>query len=94
MDSSVLQFPLPLLLLIHLHILEYPHVNDPEYDINVFNPRTRGLRDRARSMQDIFYFLVGKIERTKARVQKVPGNYNITLVSDRNLVDLAFVSLP
>ncbi|KAK0434653.1 hypothetical protein EV421DRAFT_1839637 [Armillaria borealis] len=75
MDSSAFQLPLPLLLLIHLHILEYPHVNDPEYDINVFNPRTRGLRDRARSMQDIFYFLVGKIERTKARVQKILPSY-------------------
>ncbi|KAG7444424.1 uncharacterized protein BT62DRAFT_934083 [Guyanagaster necrorhizus] len=75
MDNSVFQLPLPLLLLVHLHILEYPHVNDPEYDINVFNSRTRGLRDRARSTQDIFYFLVGKIERTKARVQKILPSY-------------------
>ncbi|KAK0457824.1 uncharacterized protein EV420DRAFT_1309540 [Desarmillaria tabescens] len=75
MDSSVLPLPLPLLLLIHLHILEYPHVNDPEYDINVFNSRTRGLRDRTRSTQDIFYFLVGKIERSKARVQKILPSY-------------------
>ncbi|KAK0488666.1 hypothetical protein IW261DRAFT_1440886 [Armillaria novae-zelandiae] len=75
MDSSVCPLPLPLLLLIHLHILEYPHVNDPEYDINVFNAGMRGLRDRARSMQDIFYFLVGKIERTKSRVQKILPSY-------------------
>ncbi|KAK0189169.1 hypothetical protein F5146DRAFT_1058251 [Armillaria mellea] len=75
MDNSVFQLPLPLLLLIHLHILEYPHVNDPEYDINVFNPGTHGLRDRAQSMQDIFYFLVGKIERTKSRVQKILPSY-------------------
>lgn len=75
MDSSVFPLPLPLLLLIHLHILEYSHVNDPEYDINVFNAGTRGLRDRARSMQDVFYFLVGKIERTKSRVQKILPSY-------------------
>lgn len=63
MDHPVVPLPLPLLLLIHLHLLEYPKVNAPEYDINLFNPRVRGLRDRITTMQDICYFLVNKIER-------------------------------
>lgn len=59
--------PLPLVLLVHLHILEYPHANKPEYDHNVFEPRVRGLRDRIKSMEDICFFLIGRIEGNSVR---------------------------
>jgi len=62
-ESAVaLILPLPLLLLVHLYILQYPHANDAEYDHDLFNPRVRGLRDRTRTMEDIAYFLVSRIE--------------------------------
>ncbi|KAF9556493.1 hypothetical protein CPC08DRAFT_91643 [Agrocybe pediades] len=59
--------PLHLILLVHLHILEYPYANNPEYDHDLFNPRTRGLRERVKAMEDIAYFLVGRIERKPAK---------------------------
>ena len=59
---STLCLPTPLLLLVHLHILEYTHANNAEYDHNIFNPRTRGLRERVKTMEDVAYFLVRKIE--------------------------------
>jgi len=51
-----------LLLLVHLYILNYPYVNNTEYDHDLFNPRIRGLRDRTKAMEDITYFLVRQIE--------------------------------
>ena len=60
--SEPVVLPLPLLLLVHLYILQYPRANDVEYDHNIFNPRVRGLRDRTRTMEDIAFFLVGRIE--------------------------------
>ncbi|KAI9464815.1 hypothetical protein F5148DRAFT_1150114 [Russula earlei] len=64
----MLSLPLPLLLLIHIHLLGYPHADEPEYDEHVFNVKTRGLRDRTKTMEDLCYFLVGKIEH-KPRLQ-------------------------
>ncbi len=58
----MLFLPLPLLLLIHIHLLGYPQADDPEYDEHVFNVKTRGLRDRTKTMEELCYFLVGKIE--------------------------------
>ncbi|KAG6910057.1 hypothetical protein DXG01_013503 [Tephrocybe rancida] len=59
---SVFTLPIPLILLVHLHILEYPHANKPEYDHNVFEPRVRGLKERTKLLEDITYFLVGRLE--------------------------------
>ncbi|KAH9479899.1 hypothetical protein JR316_0008495 [Psilocybe cubensis] len=50
---DVVALPIPLILLVHLHILEYPLANNPEYDHQIFNPRTRGLRERTKVMEDI-----------------------------------------
>jgi hypothetical protein len=66
----MLVLPLPLLLLIHVHLLGYPHADDPEYDEHVFNVKLRGLRDRIKTMEDLCYFLVGKIE-PKPRLKSV-----------------------
>lgn len=62
MSTKILSLPTSLLLLVHLHLLEYPNAKSSEFDENLFNPRTRGLRERAKTMEDIAYFLVGKIE--------------------------------
>lgn len=74
MSISIISLPLPLILLIHLHILEYPHANKPEYDHNIFNSRVRGLRDRTKLMEDICYFLVGKLEGGRDGAKTVSSN--------------------
>ena len=71
MAFTVISLPNPLILLIHLHILEYPHGNNPELDLNIFNPRFRGLRERTKLMEDISYFLVGLVEGGKKGVKTV-----------------------
>jgi hypothetical protein len=66
----MLSLPLPLLLLIHIHLLGYPHADEPEYDEHVFDVKMRGLRDRTKTMEELSYFLVGKIEH-KPRLKSV-----------------------
>ena len=66
----LLSLPLPLLLLIHIHLLGYPRADEPEYDEHVFDVKLRGLRDRIKTMEDLCYFLVGKIE-PKPRLKSV-----------------------
>ncbi|KAJ7262114.1 hypothetical protein C8J57DRAFT_1719665 [Mycena rebaudengoi] len=75
MPTSVFSLPVPLILLVHLHILQYPHANSTEYDHNIFNPRLRGLRERAKTMEDICYFLVGRVEAKKEAAKKVLPSY-------------------
>ncbi|KAF8210954.1 hypothetical protein K438DRAFT_2011392 [Mycena galopus ATCC 62051] len=75
MSTSVFSLPVPLILLIHLHLLQYPHANKPEYDHNIFDARVRGFRDRSRTMEDVCYFLVSRIEGTKERVRKAIPTY-------------------
>ncbi|KAJ6471904.1 hypothetical protein C8R45DRAFT_1217875 [Mycena sanguinolenta] len=75
MSATVFSLPAPLILLIHLHLLQYPHANKPEYDHNIFNARVRSLRDRTRTMEDVCYFLIARIETTKDRVRKVISTY-------------------
>ncbi|KAJ4470235.1 hypothetical protein J3R30DRAFT_3809189 [Lentinula aciculospora] len=61
-SQSVLGLPLPLLLLIHLQILQYPHIDDDEFDIHIFDSQKRGLRARIKMMEDLGYWLATKIE--------------------------------
>ncbi|KAJ7483478.1 hypothetical protein FB451DRAFT_1555437 [Mycena latifolia] len=75
MSANVFSLPVPLILLVHLHILQYPHTNKPEYDHSIFDPRVRGLRDRTKTMEDVCYFLVARIEGTKELVRKVLPTY-------------------
>ncbi|RDB23829.1 hypothetical protein Hypma_008945 [Hypsizygus marmoreus] len=70
--SSVLSLPIPLILLVHLHILEYPHANKPEYDHNIFESRVRGLRDRTKLLEDVCYFLVGRLEGSSSNRTILP----------------------
>ena len=67
--------PPSLLLLVHLHLLEYPHADRSEYDHNVFNPKTRGLKDRTKTMEDISYFLVRKLERDRVKTVSLPVEF-------------------
>jgi hypothetical protein len=75
MTGFVVGLPIPLLFLVHLHLLEYPLANNPEYDHNLFDPNVRGLRDRTKSMEDVCYFLVGKVEHRKDPAKAVTPNY-------------------
>ncbi|KAF7296432.1 hypothetical protein HMN09_01113600 [Mycena chlorophos] len=78
---NVYALPIPLILLVHLHLLQYPHENKPEYDHNLFDAKHRGLKERLRTMEDVAFFLVGKIEgREKAK--KLLPNYPCTVPSD------------
>ncbi|KAJ7114000.1 hypothetical protein C8R44DRAFT_676439, partial [Mycena epipterygia] len=74
MSANVFSLPVPLILLVHLHILQYPHANKPEYDHSIFDACVRGLRDRTRTMEDVSYFLVARIEG-KDLVRKVLPTY-------------------
>ncbi|KAL0581774.1 hypothetical protein V5O48_000251 [Marasmius crinis-equi] len=74
--------PLPLLLLIHLQLLQFPHVNEPQYDINLFNSSQRGLKDRIKSMEDICFFLVECCEGTKAGAKKILNTYPCSKPTD------------
>jgi hypothetical protein len=90
--------PIPLLLLVHLHILEYPLANNPEYDHNMFDPNVRGLRDRLKSMEDMCYFLVGKVEGRKESAKAVRSNcrmkttQNKTIPTDSSSVPVSYSS--
>ncbi|KAF8269690.1 hypothetical protein EI94DRAFT_924825 [Lactarius quietus] len=77
----MLSLPLPLLLLIHIHLLGYPRADEPEYDEHVFNVKLRGLRDRIKTMEDLCYFLVGKIE-PKPRLKSLFPTYPCSQPSD------------
>ncbi|KAH9004552.1 hypothetical protein EDB86DRAFT_2883979 [Lactarius hatsudake] len=77
----MLSLPLPLLLLIHIHLLGYPRADEPEYDEHVFNVKLRGLRDRIKTMEDLCYFLVGRIE-SKPRLRSLFPTYPCSQPSD------------
>lgn len=65
--------PLSLILLIHLHILNYPRANEPQYDNHLFDGRLKGLKDRVKMMEDICYFLTSQLE-TSARNVRILAN--------------------
>ncbi|KAH9967442.1 hypothetical protein BC827DRAFT_1174206 [Russula dissimulans] len=77
----MLSLPLPLVLLVHIHLLGYPHADEPEYDQHVFDAKTRGLRDRTKTMEELSYFLVGKIEH-KPRLKSLFPTYPCSQPSD------------
>ena len=67
--------PTSLLLLIHLHLLNFPSTDALNYDEKLFDPKTRGIRERVSTMEDVSYFLVGKVEGYIS-AKKVRGQYN------------------
>ncbi len=64
------RLPNGLLIILHLHLLNYPLQDATGYDERLFDP-SRGMRDRSKAMEDITHFLVGKIEGSKERVKSV-----------------------
>ncbi|ESK91576.1 hypothetical protein Moror_2571, partial [Moniliophthora roreri MCA 2997] len=74
---------LPLLLLVHLQILQYTKVNEPQYDLDLF-ASNRGLTERTKSMEDICYFLVECAEG-KNGARKILGTYPCLKPSDSTI---------
>ena len=64
------KLPNGLLIILHLHLLNFPLHDASGYDERLFH-HTRGMRDRNKAMEDITYFLVGKLEGTKERTKSV-----------------------
>lgn len=64
------QLPISLLFLVHLHLLNFPVEDVSVYNEDMFNPTRRGIRERGKTMEDICYFLVSKVEG-QATVRKV-----------------------
>ncbi len=69
--------PNSLLIILHLHLLNYPLQDATGYDERLFDP-SRGMRDRSKAMEDITYFLVGKIEGGKERAKGVRTTPKLT----------------
>lgn len=63
--------PPTLVLLVHLHLLGYESRDDSSYNEDLFNQNSRGGGERIKTMEDISFFLVGKIEGTVPRAKKV-----------------------
>ena len=59
-----------LLLLVHLRILQFPHIENSAYDPHLFDSTRRGMRERTKAMEDVSFFLVELLEggRDKARM--------------------------
>jgi hypothetical protein len=85
----MLSIPLDVLLVVHLHILEYPHADRPEYGQGLFDARVRGLRERTTSMEQIAYFLVGKIEGGQDRARTVRSSS----VIENSSIDLCLIGV-
>ncbi|KDQ51080.1 hypothetical protein JAAARDRAFT_41556 [Jaapia argillacea MUCL 33604] len=82
MVPPLTKLPPTLLLLVHLHLLGYPHVGNPEYDRNLFNSTSHGLRDRTKNMQDVCYFLVEFIEGGRSQAKTILPSYPCLQPSD------------
>lgn len=67
--------PNSLLILVHLHLLNYPLKDASGYDDRLFDPMLRGIRERTKAMEDISYFLVGQVEEGRERARSVSANF-------------------
>ncbi|KAM5530821.1 hypothetical protein V8D89_015511 [Ganoderma adspersum] len=68
------KLPNGLLIILHLHLLDFPLQDASGYDERLFH-HTRGMRDRNKALEDITYFLVGKLEGTKERAKSILPSY-------------------
>lgn len=62
--------PNALLIILHLHLLNYPLQDAAGYDERLFE-QSRGMRERTKAMEDITYFLVTRVEGSKERAKAV-----------------------
>ncbi|KZT70848.1 hypothetical protein DAEQUDRAFT_810432 [Daedalea quercina L-15889] len=67
--------PHTLLILVHLHLLGYPLKDSSTYDERLFDPTRTGIRERTKALEDISYFLVGKVEGGKGRARSILPTY-------------------
>ncbi|KAG8802584.1 hypothetical protein FRC16_009257 [Serendipita sp. 398] len=74
----LLPFPIPdsILLLIHLHLLQWPQADLP-CDPDAFNANRHGIGERIKSMEHIIYFLIEKIEGIRGAKTVTPINVSI-----------------
>ncbi|KAI0630760.1 hypothetical protein C8Q77DRAFT_1135077 [Trametes polyzona] len=88
MDSQTQRLPNGLLIILHLHLLDFPLQDATGYDERLFDP-ARGMRERNKAMEDICYFLVGKIEREKERAKAILPTYPCLQPSDTTAFRIA-----
>ncbi|CCM02621.1 uncharacterized protein FIBRA_04724 [Fibroporia radiculosa] len=74
--------PYSLLILVHLHLLNYPLKDASGYDDRLFDPTRGGIRERTRAMEDICYFLVGQVEGGRERARSLLPMYPCLQPSD------------
>ena len=60
-----------LLIILHLHLLGYPLRDAAGYDERLFDAARRGMRERSKALEDIAFFLVGRIEGGRERARAV-----------------------
>ena len=63
--------PDSLLLLVHLHLLNFPLKDAAGYDEQLFDPSINDFRKRTKAMEDICYFLVGKVQGGREHAKAV-----------------------
>ncbi|KAI0831939.1 hypothetical protein BC628DRAFT_569953 [Trametes gibbosa] len=88
MESLSGRLPNGLLIILHLHLLDYPLQDATGYDERLFDS-TRGMRERNKATEDISYFLVGKIERSKDRAKAILPTYPCLQPSDTTAFRIA-----
>ena len=67
------KIPNALLIVLHLHLLGFPLEDGAAagYDERLFDARARGMRERAKALEDIAFFLVGRVEGARERAKAV-----------------------
>ncbi|KAI0761809.1 hypothetical protein BD413DRAFT_236006 [Trametes elegans] len=82
------KLPNGLLIILHLHLLNFPLQDATGYDERLFDS-SRGMRERNKAMEDISYFLVGKIEHGKDRAKAILPTYPCLQPSDTTAFKIA-----
>ncbi|KAI0675986.1 hypothetical protein C8Q78DRAFT_1007502 [Trametes maxima] len=88
MPQNEPRLPTTLLIILHLHLLDFPLQDASGYDERLFDS-TRGMRERNKAMEDISYFLVGKIEHSKERAKSILPTYPCLQPSDSTAFRIA-----
>ena len=65
------RLPDGLLVILHLHLLGFPLRAAAGLDERLFDATRRGMHERAKALEDIAFFLVGRIEGARERAKAV-----------------------
>jgi hypothetical protein len=82
MSAEIQIFSAPLLLLLHLHLLNYPFDSQNPLDEHTFDSNVYSASSRSKSMEDISFFLVSKIEGQRGIAKKILPTYPCLQHSD------------